>query len=161
MRVSIERLREIINYDPDTGVVTWAKSRRSAPAGKVAGCLDKRCGYVSIRIDFKQYLMHRLIWFYVYGVFPEHQIDHIDGDKSNNRLANLREATISQNSQNRRRGQGRSKLLGAHWLGDVKRWRSSIGIAGKNFYLGIFDTPEEAHECYKNAKRKMHEFGTI
>src|SRR5690554_1763211 len=96
-------LHEVLNYCPDTGVLTWKK--QLAPRGRIgsiAGCAEKKgrsAGRVSIRIHGKLYLAHRLAWFYVHGEWPE-LIDHIDGDPSNNRLSNLRRATKAQNGWN-------------------------------------------------------------
>ena len=88
------RLRELLSYDPDTGLFRWSKNKGSKDAGELAGCVSPK-GYILIGIDGCLYLAHRLAWLYVHGEFPEKDIDHRDQDKSNNRICNLRLATSS------------------------------------------------------------------
>ena len=98
MKLTQKKVKQYLNYDPLTGEFTWIVHRRCLKAGSVAGCLYR--GYTSIRISGKQYYAHRLAWLYVYGYFPEHQIDHIDRNPSNNRINNLRHAS-SQRKKHR------------------------------------------------------------
>ena len=145
------RLREVLDYDPDTGIFTW-KVRVSTHCrpGDEAGSPHAR-GYVVIGLDRCVYLAHRLAWFYVHGEWPEAEIDHRNGVRTDNRLSNLRLATSTQNKQNRRNARGTTPFRG--------RWKAQIGLGNKvTKYLGMFDTEEEAHQAYLAAKTEMHQF---
>lgn len=157
----LDELKRIVAYDVSTGVFTWkVKTCRKTSVGAVCGCKDAS-GRVYIRINKKLYLSHRLAWFYVNGEFPNKFIDHINGNCSDNRIDNLREATHGENMQNLRkaRSDSNSKLIGA--MPDKKKWSSSIKLNHKKVYLGSFETKEDAHLAYLNAKRTMHPFCTI
>ena len=156
-----ERLREVLDYNRDTGVFVWAvPTNPRIKVGDVAGCVPER-GYRLVRIDRHPYRAHRLAWLYVYGEWPAVQIDHINGDRADNRLANLREATGAENMQNQRRPQSnnQSGFLGVRPSGG--RWRAAIMVGGRKRYLGCFGTPEKASEAYVAAKRELHPFSTI
>jgi hypothetical protein len=159
--MDVEYLREHIDYDPDTGLFEWRQSRRGIrPDNRSAGYLAPD-GRWYVTIDYHRYLAHRLAWFYVHGRWPAVSIDHIDGNPSNNRLSNLREATLGQNQQNRRAGCGTSRFLGVHWDTRRQRWLATIKLNRKSRYLGQFLTEEAAAEAYVEAKRRLHEFGTL
>jgi len=150
-----ERLREVLHYDPETGVFTGARRRGKSLPGSVVGGPNKD-GYLRISVDEKLYSAHRLAWLYVYGEFPEHDIDHIDGIRNNNRILNLREVTRSENQQNIYNAYKNSKtgFLGVSQRGN--RFQAQIKINGKRMYLGSFSSPEEAHIAYIEAKREFH-----
>lgn len=156
------RLKELLDYDPETGMFTWKISNRNSPIkiGSEAGTLDSG-GYCQIKIDGTHYKAHRLAWLYVHNNWPKYQIDHINGIRADNRLANLRAATSSENSQNQRCANKDSKtgLLGIYPHG--KKYVAQIRLNGKTHRLGIFQTPEEAHEVYLKAKRELHSHCTI
>lgn len=160
-KLTAERLRELLNYDPETGVFTWRVSRRAtARPGSVAGTITPK-GYRAIWIG-ANYRAHRLAWLYVYGVWPTHEIDHIDGNRANNAIANLRDVTRSVNHENLRRARSDS----AHGFLGVspfkgKWWKARITVNGKWQHLGTFKTPEEAHAAYLEAKRRLHVGCTI
>lgn len=156
MKVSLDRLREILTYDPDTGVFVSLVCRKTLKVGQILGTTVDRYGYASIGIDGTHYLIHRLAWFYVHGEWPDGQIDHINGIKLDNRIANLRVVDALTNCQNRHfpEKNARVSLLGVSIVG--KRYQALIGVAGKNRYLGMYDTPEAAHEAYLAAKRQLH-----
>jgi len=160
-KLTAERLRELLTYDPETGVFTRRVSRRGCSAGEVAGCLHS-VGYFYVGVDRVKYPVHRLAWLYMTGSWPREEVDHINGVRSDNRWANLRAATKSQNMQNQRKSRGgTSKYLGvcrAHWGG---KWLARIVANGKQKNIGIFQTEEEAHQAYVAAKRELHEFCTI
>lgn len=149
--LTVKRLRELLHYDPLTGVFTRD--------GKQAGTTDR--AYVAISIDNKLYGAHRLAWLYVHGVWPSEHVDHIDGNARNNRLLNLRDVSRSVNMQNRRKAQAnnRSKLMGA--MRNRDGWMARIQTNGVKRYLGQFPTAELAHQAYLNAKRELHEGCTI
>lgn len=150
-KITAERLREVLDYDPGTGAWTWLVSLGSrAQAGCRAGKYRmKRGGYRRITIDGTSYLAHRLAWLYVHGEWPSRVIDHRDGDGANNAEYNLREATQSQNCGNSIRS--RPGLKGAYWHRLRGRWMAAITVNRKQVHLGYFDSAELAHAAYKNA----------
>lgn len=152
-----ERLKSLLHYDPIIGRWTWRITRgRLAPAGSNAGFRDKS-GYVVIRVDRKLYRAHRLAWLYVTGKWPKDQIDHINGDRSDNRFRNLREATGFQNRANsRKRKDNTSGYKGVHWRQDANKWRARIHSNGKCVYLGYFSSKEGAHAAYISASKIYH-----
>ncbi len=159
--LTIERAREVLAYDPETGVLTWKVSLAPrGPVGAVAGYSDPRHrGRIHLRVDGKLYLAHRIIWLLVYGQWPVVVLDHIDGDPSNNRLSNIRAATAQQNSFNQRKTRGTSRCKGVSWDRDRGLWFSKISRGGKQYPLGRFQSEEEAHAAYcEAAKRLFGEF---
>lgn len=155
-----ERLKELLNYDPGTGAFTW-KQHRGVKAGKTAGSLAE--GYVLIRLDYKLQKAHRLAWLYVHGVLPSGDIDHINGDRADNRIANLRDVSRSVNLQNQRSAHpnNRHGRMGATFHSYSGLWRAGIQVDGKHVPLGYFKTAEEASQAYVVAKRRLHEGCTI
>jgi HNH endonuclease len=154
-------LKNLLNYDPKTGIFVWKNNLSNRiKIGDIAGSIRKD-GYITIRIDGKAYLAHRLAYFYIYGKFPKNGIDHIDGNMGNNRIDNLREANQSENMQNIKMEycNNHTGFLGVGIIG--KRYISQIGLSGKRIYLGCFKTPEQAHDAYLKAKRKLHPCSTI
>lgn len=153
--LTVERLRELLNYDPETGVFTWRmRTAHCVRAGDVAGSLDD--GYVGISIDGHRFGAHRLAWLHYYGKWPAEKIDHIDRVRHNNRIANLREADKFINAQNITASRTKKvPLLGVTPLPSGK-FQAMIGKGGRAFYLGSFVTAERAHQAYLAAKRKMH-----
>lgn len=162
--VSVERLREAFAYDPTTGVLTWLISRRGqARPGDVAGCVNH--GYRVTKIDQQVLMVHRVAWALTHGRWPAADIDHIDGDPSNNRLSNLREATRGQNMQNRRGAQrnSRSGVIGV-WKAKKdlsKPWKAVIVVDRRAQHLGYFASKEEASSAYLAAKKAVHPFQTF
>lgn len=155
--VPLDRLRELLSYDPDTGLFVWRVNKRGhRKTGDIAGSLDKS-GYWIIRLDQRNYPAHRLAWLYMTGEWPAHHIDHRDLDKANNRWANLRQATVSQNLANRRKYKNnQSGFKGVIWHARDKRWRADIRKNGKGYFLGNFRTPEEAHAAYRVAAERLY-----
>lgn len=141
-----------LNYDKETGVFTWKKNknRRSRlEDGAIAGSL-KKDGYIRIKLRGKQYSAARLAWLYVYGSWPSNFIDHINGEKTDNRICNLRDATSRQNSQNLKRHRD-GKLVGCTFNKKTKTWASLIRINEKQIYLGSFKSELEANLAYKKS----------
>jgi hypothetical protein len=161
--LTADRLREILSYDPETGVLTWIApiSSRSKP-GEPAGTITP-LGYVRIGMFREQHLGHRLAWLHVYGKWPNGDLDHINGVRHDNRLVNLREATRSGNNQNIRAARSDSAhgFLGATWSKAAQKWRASICVNRKQKTLGTFDSAEEAHAAYLKAKAELHPYSTI
>lgn len=154
-----ERVRELLEYSPETGEFRHKASRGGVLSGSVAGCLYAN-GYRKITIDGRGYLAHRVAWLYVHGEWPATGIDHANGDKDDNRLCNLRMASQSQNMQNILEAPhlSRSGLFGAAWDKARNKWQASIRVDGKRRYLGRFETAEDASAAYLSAKEKLHTF---
>lgn len=165
--VTFARVREVLDYDPLTGVFKW-KVRLSPRGliGSVAGGPTPK-GYVRITIDGLPYLAQRLAWFYEHGVWPPETADHKDGEKANNRIANLRPASSLVNLQNLQRARSNSTtgFLGVQkkvWRDGTVVYEARISHPGKHRqYLGRRATPEEAHALYVEAKRKYHVGNTL
>ena len=151
------RMVALLDYNADTGVFLWKQNKKRAKAGDVAGTAHLR-GYWQITVDRQPYLAHRLVWLFVYGRLPEAHldIDHVNGDRRDNRLCNLREVTRSQNMQNQRKARGNSSTGFLGVLKNHKRFASHIRADGVTHYLGTFDTAEEAHAHYLKAKSRLH-----
>lgn len=153
-----ERFSQALSYDPDTGVFTWNFSPRiGIKAGRVAGSFQSD-GYRLIKLHGKRHAAHRIALLLTEGVWPPNLVDHIDGDKANNRLSNLRHATGSENLQNQRRAHRNSTsgFLGVSIQRRDGKWLATIKAGAKRLRLGTFSTPEEASDCYQEAKRRLH-----
>ena len=151
------RLMKALRYEPATGNffrITRPGSR-SDLVGKRAGSLTPK-GHRIIVIEMKQYKAHRLAWLYVYGHFPNSQLDHINRIPDDNRIENLRLATNGQNVTNSKVRSSLSGLKGAHWNGREKKWRSIVYCGGKTHWLGRFATAEEAHAAYCKVAKELH-----
>lgn len=153
------RLKELLKYDPETGEFTRIKrTGRSKPVGTVIKT-PHSAGYLTAAIDGTEYLQHRLVWMYSFGHFPHADIDHVNGVRSDNRLANLREAARYQNHQNKgMQSNNTSGLIGVSWRSNRSRWIAQIRVLGVNRYLGSYKTADEAREAYLRAKETMHQF---
>lgn len=164
--LTAEYVRSRVDYDPETGVFTWKRRNgvrdwwNTKYAGKKAGRLKADDGRVTIKLDGKSYFAHRLAWLIVTGFWPIFEIDHRNLDPADNRFANLREATTSQNCCNRRGRPG--WLKGTSWHTAVNKWQATIGANKKKVRLGFFDTQEEAHAAYAAAATLYHgEFARV
>lgn len=154
-------LKELLYYNRETGEFRWRAERRPGiKAWSLAGGLMPR-GYVQIMIKQCNYVAHRLAWLYVHGSWPPDQIDHINRDKVDNRIDNLREANDSENQQNKSAVRANGRLLGTTWSKAAGRWAAQIKKDGVRKHLGLFDTEREAHEAYVEAKRNLHSFGGL
>lgn len=156
--LTVERLREVLSYDRETGVFIWkiATGPRACP-GKIAGSIDKD-GYRVIKIDGRLYKAHRLAWFYIHGVAPAGEIDHRNTSRDDNRVTNLRESTRLFNMQNQKTAHSNNQ---SGFLGVSKRpggrWIARILVNGRKKNLGTFESPELAHAEYLSAKLAFHE----
>lgn len=162
MFLTLEALRERLHYNPETGIFTWLSSpskKAITLIGKPAGT-SRRDEYVVIGIDGRDYRAHRLAWLYVYGEWPAGRIDHINLNRSDNRMANLRLCTHSQNLANTRaRRTNSSGYKGVYFHTGAKRWQAKIKVNYRTKHLGFFDTREEAAEAYrKGAELYFGEF---
>ena len=152
--ITAEKLRELLHYDPATGIFTRRVSVASnARAGDVAGSPNGD-GYLYICIYSRLHRAHRLAWLYVYGTWPEDQLDHINRNRSDNRISNLREVSHKQNHQNRSKpSSNTSGHPGVHWLKQNSRWQARITHNCKVTSLGCFATIEEAISARKAAEK--------
>lgn len=151
---TIERIRELFSYDQETGILRWRRDGHNGAvrAGKVAGQSTKNCaGYQSVTIDGRSCRIHVVIWAYHYGAWPSLDIDHINRNRSDNRIVNLREATRSQNLAN---SKAKSGMKGASFDRRRGKWRARITVAYKEIWLGSFDTETQANAAYAEAAQK-------
>lgn len=150
-------LKELFNYQD--GGLYWKVSRTNTiKIGQRAGYLRKD-NYRVININGKIHLEHRLVWLYHYGHMPVDKIDHIDGNPVNNDISNLRECSQAENLQNLKKPKtNTSGYLGVCFNKKLNKWQANIRHGNKNHHLGLFHTPELAHEAYLNAKSKLHTF---
>lgn len=148
-------LRSIFEYDKDAGILKWNVDRVKVKPGDPAGALHPS-GHLTVGIDGKYYLVHRIIWAIVYGKSPDGEIDHRNGIGSDNRIDNLRIASISQNNMNRGiQKNNKSGYKGVYWKEPNKRWVASIRVNNKLINLGGFDTPQDAHRAYAEAAHRF------
>ena len=158
-----ERVRAAFEYEEETGLFRWRERPDVHPcvnrrrAGRVAGTPNGK-GYTMIRVDGRAFKAHRLAWLYVYGSWPVKQIDHINGVKNDNRIANLREADNSVNQQNRCKPTkgSNSKYLGVCWSRASQKWMAVIRTNGRQKYLGVYECEEDARDAYLEAKAMQH-----
>lgn len=159
-KLTVERLRQVLRFDDKTGEFFWThRKTHKNKLGKQASIVRSH-GYMSICIDSVYYYTHRLAWMYVYGEMPK-IIDHINGNKQDNRISNLRSVDQKTNVENvlKPRKHNKSGVLGA--LKSKDKFQSRIRVDGKYIYLGRFDSKDDAHEAYLQAKRKYHVGCTI
>lgn len=158
--LTVERLRELLHYDPETGIFTRAKCLPGYSAGSVAGTPDKD-GYICIQIDGKKYKAHRLAWLYMTGAWPEARLDHRNTIRSDNWLDNLRDCSMRVNMENKRSPRADNKLGILGVSVQKGRFLAQIQVKGKKIFLGKFDTAQEAGDVYVQAKRELHEGSTL
>lgn len=150
--LTAELLREMLSYDPETGVLTWKyQVSRNIKPGQVAGCINQY-GYRKVAIKRKTLLVHRVIWAIVHGEFPNGLIDHINRNRLDNRISNLRIANDAQNAANKSQSPGARNIRGVTRL---KSGKFQAAIGGDRKYLGVFDTAEDAKEFYELASVMM------
>lgn len=158
------RLRDVLNYDPASGVFTRLQcEQRPDVAGRPTSEGRHSNGYQRIAVDGGRYYSHRLAYLYMTGAWPEHEVDHINGIRHDNRWANLRAATPRLNQQNKRRARvdSQSGVLGVSWDAARGWWVARIKVADTYKYLGRFETKTEARAAYLSAKRQHHAGCTI
>ena len=151
---ALEELQSLFEYNPDSGELFWRvrTSNRIYP-GKVAGWSGQR-GYRSVTLGKRKFKVHRIAFYMGSGIEPTGEIDHINGVKSDNRLCNLRDATRSQNRANTRAF--KNNKLGLKRVSKHKgKYRAQIGFHGRKIYIGLFESPEEAHAAYVEKARKL------
>lgn len=146
-------LNSILLYEPETGFVYWKKTKQLIKA-----CIKCNSRYKRIMINKMSYVLHRVIYQLHYGdLTADDVIDHIDQNKHNNKIENLRKADVFLNNQNQgNRKNNTSGYKGVSWSKQKKKWRATITINSKHKTLGFFETKEEAYNCYIQAKQKFH-----
>lgn len=145
-------IRKFLAYDRGTGQFTWLITSGKARVGATAGTKHSK-GYTTITAEGRQMLAHRLAWWFENGVWPSLQIDHINGDKADNRIANLREATSAQNHCNRGAQKNSSTgVKGVYWFKPNRMWKAQIVVQGKATVLGYFHNFDDAVRCRREAE---------
>ena len=156
--ITLQELKTRFEYNPLTGIFIRLKSSKGHRAGEVAGTRMKH-GHISIGYGKRKYLAHRLAWYYVNGNWPKDQIDHINGNPTDNRICNLRETTQAQNRQNQHKSKaGERRYMGTTFCKRAQKWISQCTLNGVTKYVGSFDTAEEASKAYLKVKQDMHEY---
>lgn len=153
--LSLERVLGALSYNPETGVFSWRCASRNTKVGAEAGHIDDE-GYRLIGLDGRVYRAHRLAWLVVHGQWPSKVIDHINGNRLDNRAANLRDVSISENHQNQANPKCANPYLGVSWQESRKKWRADICVGRVQRTIGRFDTKEAARDAYLEAKRQLH-----
>lgn len=152
------RLKELLHYDPSTGQFTWLKPANrfsQVKPGDPAGALHAR-GYIHIKVDGAAYKAHRLAWLYMYGCWPNPAVDHINRVKTDNWIANLREADQLRNMQNKSCYKSNtSGYTGVTAHRNTGKWVAQIQVNKRNKHIGIYDTPELAALAYQRAKEQL------
>lgn len=151
--LTAKRARELLSYDPETGILRWRVRRGPARAGTVTGCDDGK-GYLVVGVGGRIYRAHRLAWLIRTGRWP-HEIDHINGVRDDNRWCNLREVVRQENGRNQRfRCTNTSGHIGVYWNKQCAKWQAYITVSGQANYLGVFDEIDEAVAARKAAERE-------
>lgn len=162
--ITHDELLQLLHYDPETGVFTWRETLGGwVKKGATAGTIKNRRNGLhrapdprrAIMINKKRYYTNVLAWFYMTGEYPKFQIDHINGDSSDDKWTNLRLATISQNQHNAKiRSDNNSGYKGVSWHKQHQKWQAYLNLDCKRIYLGYFDCPKQAHAAYCDAANK-------
>jgi hypothetical protein len=163
-KLTAERVRELLDYDADTGIFRYRRNRGNGiRKGEVAGTNWRGNGYTVICVDQHFCGAHQLAWLHVTGTWPPQEVDHINTDRADNRFCNLRLASRSENLGNRaRQANNTSGFKGVSFSKAARRWVASLQKEGTYYYLGLHDTPEAAHDAYcRAAKDVFGEFARV
>jgi HNH endonuclease len=160
--MTLSDVAAIVSYDSDSGIFTRRKSAPHAPVGAVCGMLH-HAGYILIRVRCFRIPAHRLAWMFSHGEWPSTDVDHIDGDRSNNRIANLRLALGCGNAQNSaRRKDNKTGFKGVSYFPRNRKWGAQIQSKGERLFIGLFTSPELAHAAYSAEAIRLHgEFARV
>lgn len=156
--IARDRVLELLRLDHETGQFYWKKNKARAIAGEMAGTVRNN-GYRSLQIDGIRFLCHRLVWLVVHGEFPKYVIDHIDGDRLNNRPENLRDVPERLNFHNnlhKMRPNNTSGFKGVTWSKAHGKYHAQMMVNRKHIFLGSFASAKDAHECYLSAKNSVN-----
>jgi len=154
-KIDVQLLRNLFRYNSKTGILHWKKTGGKHKSGDKVGSISN--GRLRVCILYEDYLVHRIIWAMHFGEFPVNVIDHIDGNPLNNRIDEIRDVNVKTNNEDRGKPE-KHNSAGFHGvkLHGCGRFGAFITSNSKKKYLGYFDTPQEAHEVFLNAKRQLH-----
>ena len=158
--VTASEVRELLNYDAETGVFIWKQNRGTRKLKGIRAGSFHSAGYRHIMVEGSWYLEHRLAWLITYNAWPTLTIDHINGVRDDNRIVNLREATHSEQLQNRKIPAS-SRHPGVTFCKQTRRFRARIRVNRRLVELGRFDTSAEAQGAYLKAKQQYHPFQPV
>ena len=153
--ITRDHVMEMLEYIPATGALLQKKKRPKVQVGSLAGVVTPQ-GYRYIQLGGVKYAAHRLVWLIEKGKFPELFLDHMDKNKLNNQIQNLREVTGKQNNENKgAQRNSQTGIRGVSFVPKLKKYKAQIQHYGTNHYLGIYNTPKEAQEAYLEAAKQM------
>lgn len=154
----LDKIKEVLEYNPNTGEFTWLSNKyaKKVVPHTRAGCVNSSTGYRHISVFKKRYLEHRLAWYMYYGELPKGQIDHINQNREDNRIVNLREVSVSENARNRKARPSKTGVIGVHYLSNIDRYRAVITLNGKKVFQKTFKTCEEAAEARELALKELN-----
>lgn len=145
-------LQELLSYDPESGLIT----RKDSGASCAYAVKKKRKTYLKVRALGKSFYAHRVAWAIFHGDWPEGEIDHINGDSEDNCIDNLRVVSRKDNCQNvRLQAESKSGFCGVNWHALSQKWRARVKVDGKEYYVGLFDDPEEAAAAIKKKRKNL------
>jgi len=152
--LSQDLLKDLLRYNPETGEFRWAIVKRGCGFGKIAG-FRARKDYRRIRINGEPYQAHRLAWLYMYGDWPIDQLDHINGNKDDNRIINLRSVSHLENHRNQKlRSTNTSGVMGVSWHKPASKWQAQVKVKGESIHLGSFSEFADAVAARQEANVK-------
>lgn len=159
-----EELRNLLDYCPDTGVLTWRKRDGESRGvktfnthfgGEQAGTIDKGHGYQRVKMHGKLYLAHRIAWTIFHNYWPN-EVDHINQVRTDNRISNLREVTRAENMRNKKRYKNNmSGASGVYWHVQHRKWYADVGVNGKHVFVGLFSSKHDAQKAREDAANKL------
>ena len=152
--ITYEEANRLLEYNAETGVLTWKVHQGRAFIGKPAGH-SRSDGYLRLKTGGKMYLLHRLVWLLYTGSFPEGELDHINQIKTDNRIENLREVTRSENMKNTKSSKNTSGYRGVVWDKDRSKWTATVSKDSKRMHIGQFNTALEASIAYEEKSREL------
>jgi hypothetical protein len=160
--ITYERANQLLRYDPETGKLFWKVRKKGGKGfGGEAGYLNKSIGYMYVGIDNYRCLVHRIIWLLHYGYAPDCQIDHINRDRADNRIENLRLATRNESDNHQNRSlpsNNKSGVIGVSWHKAARKWCVEIWVDKVKHYIGLFENFEDAVIARKAAESRYHTF---
>lgn len=162
---SVELLKQALHYDPETGILAWRvrpethfpdfrsfRSWNSRYAGKPAGTVNGKSGHLAVTVNNRRFLSHRAAWAIFYGEFPQGEIDHINGNPSDNRIVNLRDVSHAENMRNQKPRENYSGVSGVSWHKAKSRWCAALYVGGRKRTVGYFRDINAAELAVKAAR---------